>query len=65
MAVIKEYKSGGTTIKICDDYLPKTEGEKNLRFSMLDNVMLRLIESQIGRGIIDIERRNEESENSE
>ncbi len=65
MAVIKEYKSGGTTIKICDDYLPKTEGEKNLRFSMLDDVMLRLIESQIDRGIIDIERRNEESENSE
>lgn len=65
MAVIKEYKSGGTIIKICDDYLPKTEEEKNLRFSMLDDVMLRLIESQIDREIIDIERRKEESENSE
>ena len=52
MAVIKEYKSGGTTIKICDDYLPKTEKEKNLRFLMLDDVMQRIIENQIERGDI-------------
>lgn len=58
MAVIKEYKSGGTTIKICDDYLPKTEGEKNLRFSMLDDVMQRIIENQIDRGAIEVEEVN-------
>lgn len=54
MAVIKEYKSGATTIKICDDYLPKTKEENDFRFSMLDDVMQRIIENQIERG--DIER---------
>ena len=52
MAVIKEYKSGATTIKICDDYLPKTKEESDLRFSMLDDVMHRIIENQIKRGVI-------------
>ena len=58
MAVIKEYKSGATTIKICDDYLPKTKEENDFRFSMLDDVMQRIIENQINRRAIEIEEMN-------
>lgn len=48
MAVIKEYNSGGTTIRICDDYLPKTEEENQLRYSILNDVARRIIERSLG-----------------
>lgn len=49
MAVIKEYNSGGTIIRICDDYLPKTEEENQFRYSMLDDVARSIIEKSIER----------------
>lgn len=47
MAVIKEYNSDGTIIRICDDYMPKTEEENKTRYSLLNDVARRIIESQI------------------
>lgn len=44
MAVIKEYNSGGTLIRICDDYMPKTEEENKYRYSLLDEVARRITE---------------------
>ena len=44
MAVIKEYNSGGTLIRICDDYMPKTEEENKYRYSLLDEVARRISE---------------------
>lgn len=45
MAVIKEYNSGGTLIRICDDYMPKTEEENRFRYTMLDDVARRICEN--------------------
>ena len=44
MAVIKEYNSGGTLIRICDDYMPETEEENQLRKSLLNDVARRIVE---------------------
>lgn len=44
MAVIKEYNSGGTLIRICDDYMPKTEEENKQRYSLLDEIARRISE---------------------
>ncbi len=52
MAVIKEYNSGGTTIKICDDYLPKNEEENRLRYSLLDEVARRIVEENIRKRMV-------------
>lgn len=44
MAVIKEYNSGGTLIRICDDYMPSSEEENKQRYSLLDEVARRISE---------------------
>lgn len=47
MAIIQEYNSGGTLIRICDDYMPKTEEENILKYSLLNDVAKRIVEKEM------------------
>lgn len=51
MAIIKEYNSGGTTIKIADDFMPKTEEENKLAYALLDEVARRICEGKAKRDL--------------
>lgn len=44
MAVIKEYFSGGTKIRIMDDFMAKTPEENRLIKEQLDDIARRIIE---------------------
>ena len=47
MAMIKEYKSSGTLIRIFDDYIPKTKEENSIRYSLLNEVAKRIVEKEM------------------
>lgn len=51
MAVIKEYKSGNTTIRIHDDYMAKTQEEIDERDARIAEIAWKIVHKAREQGI--------------